>query len=75
MPHSTIIKKPFRLIYDTKVFIPNEVGDFSWRKAYPLQGEEYSQAVKEELDFLDEKRWFSALVDAVIKQATIAKYN
>lgn len=72
---STIEETPFRLTYITKDVIPVKVREIRSRMINLLHGEENSQAIQEELDFLYTKRCFTALTNATVKKFIMAKYN
>ncbi|MCH79578.1 hypothetical protein A2U01_0000330, partial [Trifolium medium] len=55
-PHSTTGETPFRLTYGTETVIPVETGASSFRTEIPLLGEENQEALREELDLLEELR-------------------
>lgn len=72
---STIEEIPFRFTYNTKFFIPVEVGKINLQKIHPYHGGQNSQVIQENLDFQYKIRCFTILIDVVVKQATKAKYK
>ncbi|MCI16727.1 gypsy retrotransposon integrase-like protein, partial [Trifolium medium] len=74
-PHSTIGETPFRLTYGTEVVIPVELNELSWRTAYPLQEQNNSRALREELDVIDETRNFATIAESVVKKTSAQRYN
>jgi hypothetical protein len=74
-PHSTTRQTPFHLRFRTKVVIPIEVYELSWRTTHPVNHVANAEATLDELDFIDESRNFAALTEAAIKQVTATRYN
>lgn len=72
---STIEETPFRLTYITKDVIPVKVREIRSRMTNLLHGEENSQAIQEDLDFLYTKRCFTALTNATVEKFIMDKYK
>ncbi|MCI34880.1 gypsy retrotransposon integrase-like protein, partial [Trifolium medium] len=63
-PHSTTGETPFRLTYGTEAVIPVEIEELTWRTTQPLPEEANSEALREELDLLEELRTAASLREA-----------
>lgn len=74
-PYSTMGETLFKLTYGTKVISLVEIRELSWRRAHRLQEEENTQAIREKVDLLEEKRTLIALMSDVVKKETTTKYN
>lgn len=64
------MERPFGITYDSEVVIPVKVRELNWRSTHSLKQEENWQLIKEELDFLEKKRCFTALTDASVRKTT-----
>ncbi|MCI29957.1 gypsy retrotransposon integrase-like protein, partial [Trifolium medium] len=53
-PHSTTGETPFRLAYGTETVIPMQIGEPSRRTEQPLEQEMNDEALREELDLVEE---------------------
>ncbi|MCI89481.1 gypsy retrotransposon integrase-like protein, partial [Trifolium medium] len=60
-PHSTTGETPFRLAYGTEAIIPVEIGEPSRRTEQPLDEEMNNEALREELDLVEEIRTGASL--------------
>ncbi|XP_058786699.1 uncharacterized protein LOC131661251 [Vicia villosa] len=67
-PHSSIGETLFRLIYGTEAVIPVEIREPSRRTESPLEEELNDEAMREELDMVEEIRTGSSLREAKLKQ-------
>ncbi|PNX98275.1 gag-pol polyprotein [Trifolium pratense] len=74
-PHSTTGETPFRLTYGTEAVIPVEVEELTWRTRQPLSEEENDEAIREELDLVEELRTAASLHEASLKQKVAARHN
>ena len=54
---------------------PRRGRKIGWRRTYLIQGEDNSQEIRENLNFLDDKRCFIALADSDFKQVISPKCN
>ncbi|MCI59353.1 hypothetical protein A2U01_0080608, partial [Trifolium medium] len=52
-----------------------ELDELGWRTTYPLQEEDNSQEIREELDIIDETRNFATMAETVVKKAVARRYN
>ncbi|MCI68039.1 hypothetical protein A2U01_0089298, partial [Trifolium medium] len=71
-PHSTTGETPFRLVYGIEAVIPVEVGESSRRTEQPLDEEMNDEALREELDLVEEIRTGASLREATLKQKIAA---
>lgn len=55
--------------------IPVEIGELSWRTTNPKPPQENGEAIREELDLIEELRSHAALKEALIKQGTASRHN
>ncbi|MCH91092.1 hypothetical protein A2U01_0012017, partial [Trifolium medium] len=55
--------------------IPVEVGELSWRTTQPLSQEANDEALREELDLVDELRTAASLREASLKQNVAARHD
>ena len=53
-PHSATGETPFRLTYRTEVVIPVEIREPSMQTEFPLDEEMNDEALREELDLIEE---------------------
>lgn len=67
-PHSTMGETPFRLTYKTEAVIPMEIREPSRRTESPLDKEKNDEALREELDLVEEIRLGATLCEASLKQ-------
>ncbi|XP_058782881.1 uncharacterized protein LOC131657510 [Vicia villosa] len=67
-PHSSTGETPFRLTYGTEAIIPVEIREPSRRTESPLEEELNDEAMREELDMVEEIRSGSSLREARLKQ-------
>ncbi|KAK2374246.1 protein NYNRIN [Trifolium repens] len=74
-PHSTTGETPFRLTYGTEAVIPVEIGDLSWRTTQPLSEETNDEALREELDLVEELRTTASLCEVSLKQKLAARHD
>ncbi|MCI12078.1 gag-pol polyprotein [Trifolium medium] len=74
-PHSTTGETPFRLTYGTEAVIPVEMRELSRPTEFPLDEEANHEAIREELDFVDEVREDAALREASLKQKIVARHD
>ncbi|CAJ2654489.1 unnamed protein product [Trifolium pratense] len=74
-PHSTTGETPFRMVYGTESVIPVEVGEPSRRAEQPLEEEMNDEALREELDLVDEIRTGASLREATLKQKIAARHD
>lgn len=74
-PNSTTEETHFRLTYGTEAVIPVEERELNWRTTHPFTLDENDGAISEELDFIDETRSFTAMIEAAIKKITANRYN
>ncbi|MCI42062.1 gypsy retrotransposon integrase-like protein, partial [Trifolium medium] len=74
-PHSTTGETPFRLTYGTEAVIPVEVGELTWRTTQPLSEEENAEAMREELDLVEELRTAASLREASLKQKVATQHD
>ncbi|GAU44606.1 hypothetical protein TSUD_240980 [Trifolium subterraneum] len=72
--HSSIGETPFRMVYGTDAMIPVEINPPSWRRA-TLTAEENNEALKENLDTLDQVRSATHFKEFAAKQRATRKYN
>ncbi|MCI03789.1 gypsy retrotransposon integrase-like protein, partial [Trifolium medium] len=74
-PHSTTGETPFRLVYGTEAVIPVEIGEPSRRTEQPLEEEMNDEALREELDLVEEIRTGASLREETLKQKIAARYD
>ncbi|CAJ2677241.1 unnamed protein product [Trifolium pratense] len=74
-PHSTTGETPFRMVYGTEAVIPVEVGEPSRRTEQPLEEEMNDEALREELDLVEEIRTGASLREATLKQKIAARHD
>jgi hypothetical protein len=74
-PHSTTGESPFRLTYGTEAVIPVEIREPSRRTKFPLEEETNNEALREELDLVDEIREGAALREARLKQQITLRHD
>ena len=74
-PHSTTGETPFRLTYETEVIIPVEIREPSRRTENPLDEEMNDEALRDELDLVEEIRSRAALREATLKQRVALRHN
>ncbi|CAJ2647628.1 unnamed protein product [Trifolium pratense] len=74
-PHSTTGETPFRMVYGTKAVIPVEIGEPSRRTEQPLDEEQNDEALREELDLVEEIRTGASLKEATLKQKIAARHD
>ncbi|KAK2456096.1 hypothetical protein QL285_003492 [Trifolium repens] len=74
-PHSTTGETPFRLVYGTEAVIPVEIGEPSRRTQQPLDEEMNDEALREELDLVEEIRTRASLKEATLKQKVAARHD
>ncbi|KAK2356969.1 hypothetical protein QL285_094283 [Trifolium repens] len=74
-PHSTTGETPFRLVYGTEAVIPVEIGEPSRRTQQPLDEEMNDEALREELDLVEEIRTGASLKEATLKQKVAARHD
>ncbi|GAU34623.1 hypothetical protein TSUD_394140 [Trifolium subterraneum] len=74
-PHSTTGETPFRLAYGTEAVIPVEIGEPSRCTEAPLDEEMNDEAMREELDLVEEIRTAASLKEASLKQLVAARYD
>src|SRR3954469_11348628 len=74
-PHSSTGETPFRLTYGTEAVIPVEIREPSRRTESPLDEELNDEAMREELDMVEEIRIGSSLREAKLKQQIALRYN
>ncbi|XP_058724210.1 uncharacterized protein LOC131595762 [Vicia villosa] len=74
-PHSSTGETPFRLTYGTEAVIPVEIREPSRRTEFPLEEELNDEAMREELDMVEEIRAGSALREAKLKQQIALRHN
>ena len=67
-PHLTTGETPFRITYGTGVVIPIEILESSRRTEVPLDEELNDEALREDLDLVEEIRSGAALHEATLKQ-------
>ncbi|GAU39516.1 hypothetical protein TSUD_68800 [Trifolium subterraneum] len=72
--HSSTGETPFKMVYGVDAMIPAEVDPPSWRRA-TLTAEVNSEALKENLDLLDEVRETAHFREFTMKQRASRKYN
>jgi hypothetical protein len=72
--HSSTGETPFKMVYGADAMIPAEVDPPSWRRA-TLTAEVNSEALKENLDLLDEVRETAHFREFTVKQRASRKYN
>ncbi|GAU30548.1 hypothetical protein TSUD_65580 [Trifolium subterraneum] len=72
--HSSTGETPFKMVYGADAMIPAEVGPPSWRRA-TLTAAVNSEALKENLDLLDEVREAAHFREFTVKQRASRKYN
>ncbi|MCI76720.1 gypsy retrotransposon integrase-like protein, partial [Trifolium medium] len=63
-PQSTTGETPFRLVYGTETVIPVEIGEPSRRTEQPLDEDMNDEALREELDLVEEIRTGGSLKEA-----------
>ena len=66
---------PFRLTYGTKVVIPIEIREPSRRTDMPLDEEMNEEALRDELDLVEEIRSGAALREATLKQRVALRHD
>lgn len=66
-PHSTIEESPFRLTYGTKAIILVEFRESTRQTESPLDKEMNNEALREELDLVEEIQLGQALCKAKLK--------
>ncbi|CAJ2653881.1 unnamed protein product [Trifolium pratense] len=69
-PHSTTGETPFRM-----AVIPVEIGEPSRRTEQPLDEEQNDEALREELDLVEEIRTGASLKEATLKQKIAARHD
>lgn len=74
-PHSTTGETPFRLTYGTEAVIPVEIREPTGRTEYPLDEELNDEALRAELDLVEEIRSGAALREAKLKQQVSLRYD
>ncbi|KAK2376303.1 hypothetical protein QL285_077105 [Trifolium repens] len=74
-PHSTTGETPFRLVYGTEAVIPVEIGEPSRRTQQPLDEEMNDEALREELDLVEEIRTGASIKEASLKQKVAARHD
>ncbi|CAJ2652269.1 unnamed protein product [Trifolium pratense] len=74
-PHSTTGETPFRMVYGTEAVIPVEIGEPSRRTEQPLDEEQNDEALREELDLVEEIRTGASLKEATLKQKIAARHD
>ncbi|CAJ2632149.1 unnamed protein product [Trifolium pratense] len=74
-PHSTTGETPFRMVYGTEAVIPVEIGEPSRRTEQPLDEEQNDEALREELDLVEEIRTGVSLKEATLKQKIAARHD
>ncbi|CAJ2634768.1 unnamed protein product [Trifolium pratense] len=74
-PHSTTGETPFRMVYGTEAVIPVEVGEPSRRTEQPLEEEMNDEALREELDLVEEILTGASLWEATLKQKIAARHD
>ncbi|CAJ2659678.1 unnamed protein product [Trifolium pratense] len=74
-PHSTTGETPFRVVYGTEAVIPVEIGEPSRRTEQPLDEEQNDEALREELDLVEEIRTGASLKEATLKQKIAARHD
>src|SRR3954463_14090615 len=74
-PHSTTGETPFRLTYGTEAVIPVEIREPSRRTETPLEEELNDEAMREELDMVEEIRAGSSLREAKLKQQIALRHD
>ncbi|CAJ2661783.1 unnamed protein product [Trifolium pratense] len=74
-PHSTTGETPFRMVYGTEAVIPVEVGEPSRRTEQPLEEEMNDEALREELDLVEEIRTGASLREATLKQKIAVRHD
>ncbi|MCI54195.1 gypsy retrotransposon integrase-like protein, partial [Trifolium medium] len=74
-PHSTTEETPFRLAYGTEAVIPLEIGEPPRRTEQPLDEEINDEALREELDLVEEIRTWASLREATLKQKIAARHD
>ncbi|GAU27362.1 hypothetical protein TSUD_55150 [Trifolium subterraneum] len=72
--HSSTGETPFKMVYGVDAMIPAEVDPPSWRRA-TLTAEVNSEALKENLDLLEEVRETAHFREFTVKQRASWKYN
>ncbi|GAU27754.1 hypothetical protein TSUD_215650 [Trifolium subterraneum] len=72
--HSSTGETPFKMVYGVDAMIPAEVDPPSWRRA-TLTAEVNSEALKENLDLLEEVRETAHFREFTAKQRASRKYN
>ncbi|MCI87643.1 hypothetical protein A2U01_0108927, partial [Trifolium medium] len=71
---STTGETPFRLAYGIEAVIPVEIGEPSRRTEQPLDEEMNDEALREELDLVEEIRTGASLQEATLKQKIAARH-
>ncbi|XP_058761331.1 uncharacterized protein LOC131634721 [Vicia villosa] len=74
-PYSSTGETPFRLTYGTEAIIPVEIREPSRRTESPLKEELDDEAMREELDMVEEIRTGSSLREAKLKQQIALRHN
>lgn len=54
------------MTYGTEVGIPVKVEELGWRMAYPLLEKDNTEAIREEVDFLEDKMISTFLMSVII---------
>lgn len=62
-------------MYGSEAVIPVEIENLSWRTTQPLTEEANDEALREELDLVDEIRTTASLREAALKQKIAARHN
>ena len=73
--HSTTGETPFRLAYRIQAVIPVEVRELSCRTKAPLNEEMNEEALREELNLVEEIRVGVSLREATLKQKITLRHN
>lgn len=66
---------PFRLTYGVEAVIPIEIGEITWRTTHPSSLVMNKQAIREELDLVEEVRDQAFLQETVIKWRMMSCFN
>ncbi|GAU40405.1 hypothetical protein TSUD_136520 [Trifolium subterraneum] len=74
-PHSTTGETPFRLAYGTEAVIPVEIGEPSRRTEAPLDEQMNDDAMREELNLVEEIQTAASLKEASLKQLVAAQHD
>lgn len=62
-------------MYGVDAVISIEIKELAWRKANPLPEETNGINLREDIDFLEERRLSYVLIRSIVQQTTITKYN